>query len=71
MKKILLAITFAVLVGCEQPAPENRCCSEGGCGVLGALYMEEAKCLARMVNDLEKKLEIMELKMRYECGEAK
>ena len=33
--------------------------------------MEKAKCLERMVNDLEKKVEIMELKMHYECGETK
>ena len=71
MKKILLAIPFAVLVGCGQPTPENHCCTGDDCGVLGTLYIEKAKCLERMVNDLEKKVEIMELKMHYECGAAK
>jgi hypothetical protein len=70
MKKILLAIPFAVLVGCGQPTPENHCCTEGDCA-FGTIYMEKAKCLERMVNGLEKKVEIMELKMHYECGAAK
>ncbi|MBR2305805.1 MAG: hypothetical protein IKA48_01090 [Fibrobacter sp.] len=71
MKKIFLAIPFAVLVGCGNPTPENHCCTEGDCGFFGTLYMEKAKCLERMVNGLEKKVEIMELKMHYECGETK
>lgn len=71
MKKFFLAIPFAVLVGCGEPTPENHCCTEGDCGVFGTLYMDEARCLARMVNDLERKVEIMELKMHYECGETK
>jgi hypothetical protein len=70
MKKILLAIPFAVLIGCGDPTPENRCCTEDNCGGLSTLF-EKTKCLTRMVNDLEKKVEIMELKMHYECGAAK
>lgn len=71
MKKILLAITFAVLVGCEQPTPENHCCTNDDCGVVGPPPIEKVKCLTRMVNGLEKKIEIMELKMQYECGKTK
>ena len=71
MKKIFLAIPFAVLVGCGHPTPENHCCTENDCGVFGTLYMDKARCLARMVNDLERKVEIMELKMHYECSETK
>lgn len=71
MKKIFLAIPFAVLVGCGHPTPENHCCTEGDCDGISTLWEEKAQCLARMVNDLEKKVEIMELKMHYECGETK
>ena len=72
MKKILLAIPFAVLVGCGIPTPENHCCTEGDCGgFFGTPYHDKARCLERMVNDLEKKVEIMELKIHYECGEDK
>jgi hypothetical protein len=71
MKKILLAIPFAVLVGCGIPTPENHCCDDGSCDGLGTLWQKKALCLERMVNDLEKKVEIMELKIHYECGEAK
>ncbi len=71
MKKILLAIPFAVLVGCGNPTPENHCCTEGDCGGISTLLEEKAECLERMVNGLERKVEIMELKMHYECGETK
>ena len=72
MKKFFLAIPFVVLVGCGEPTPENHCCTETDCGgILGTLERDKARCLARMVNDLERKVEIMELKMHYECGKTK
>jgi len=71
MKKILLAIPFAVLIGCGKPTPENHCCTEGDCGGVGTIWVEKEKCFEKMVNGLEKKVEIMEIKMHYECGESK
>lgn len=73
MKKILLAIPFAVLVGCsgEAPTPENHCCMEVDCHNFFTNAPERAKCLYTMVKDLEKKVEVNNLKMHYECGETK
>lgn len=73
MKKILLAIPFAVLVGCsgEAPTPENHCCVEVDCHNFFIIDQERAKCLYTMVKELEKKVEVSNLKMHYECGETK
>lgn len=73
MKKILLAIPFAVLVGCsgEEPTPENHCCMEVDCHNFFINAPERAKCLYTMVKNLERDNTVKELKIHYECGEAK
>ena len=72
MKKILLAIPFAALVGCGEPTPENHCCMEGDCG--GFLSDGgKAACLYTMVKDLEREVMVIDLKMQlkrhHDCEE--
>lgn len=76
MKKLLLAIPFAILVGCggEPPTPENFCCMEKDCNNLFAYTtaLEKVSCLYIMAKELEKKNAILDTLLKYRCaGESK
>lgn len=74
MKKLLLAIPFAILVGCggEPPTPENFCCMEKDCNNVWSIHAEKVKCLYTVAKDLEKKNEILDTLLKYRCaGESK
>lgn len=74
MKKLLLAIPFAILVGCggEPPTPENFCCMEKDCNNVWSTYMEKVKCLYTVAKELEKKNAILDTLLKYRCaGESK
>lgn len=73
MKKLLLAIPFAILVGCgEPPTPENFCCMEKECKNFWTIDAEKVKCLYTVAKELEKKNEILDTLLKYRCtGESK
>jgi len=63
MKKLLVISSF--LIGCGAPTPENDCCTGNECTAF--TYRSQARCLYEVKKDLEKRIEILELKMHYEC----
>ena len=69
MTRWIVTLMCVIIFGCSTPTLENRCCTDGTCGI--SYTVERALCLEKFTDSLEKELEMQKLKMHYECKEAK